>query len=198
MATDTQHLEGIRLQAERVVRAYHQLVAKAKEDPEGDWVEGLGALFVQVRQLDGWLQPAEGDADSSDDETSGAEPFSEYAERELENVRNVMAEIDHLAHDGQESTDPTMTLAVIERIAGDTVSILGGHFWDNLTAGLKRADDAEGSDTLRRAAKKVIKLYRAGENWDSLAGESEGGYVPLPELEEALGDLDKALEGGAA
>ena len=44
------------------------------------------------------------------------------------------------------------------------------------------------------AARSVITLYRAS-GWDALAGESNGGYKALPELEEALGDLDKALKG---
>jgi hypothetical protein len=54
------------------------------------------------------------------------------------------------------------------------------------------ADKGERSG-LRRAAEHVIRLYRA-PGWDALAGETDGGYKPLPELEEALGALETALD----
>ncbi len=69
-----------------------------------------------------------------------AETFSEYAERELANIKSIITEIDHLAHDGKNSDDPAVTLQVIERLAREASGVLFGHFWDKLAAGLKRAD----------------------------------------------------------
>src|SRR5688572_10042890 len=40
-----------------------------------------------------------------------AQTFSEYAESELANVKSILTEIDHLAHDGQQSDDPATTLS---------------------------------------------------------------------------------------
>lgn len=77
MATDSTHSEGIRLQAERVVRAYKALRSNAHsanftsdEFPVGQFVE----LVQQIKQLDVWLQPAEGSdeperPDDTDDDT---------------------------------------------------------------------------------------------------------------------------------
>jgi hypothetical protein len=58
----TQHLDGIRLQAKRVVRAYRELrddtaSANFKSDA---WPVGLFAELVQqIKLLEGWLEPAE-------------------------------------------------------------------------------------------------------------------------------------------
>jgi hypothetical protein len=55
------HSEGIRLQAERVVRAHKELCAAAKSAGDDFPTDKLGELFQQVRALDGWLQPTETD-----------------------------------------------------------------------------------------------------------------------------------------
>jgi hypothetical protein len=124
MATIQDHNEGIRLQAERVVRAYQELRDSAASVPtmEKDWPVGLFAELVQqIKLLDGWLKPVGGDAPPHPKLADGTSP------------------------------------------------------------------------TVRRAAEEVIGLYRA-TGWDALAGERSGGYKALPELEEALGRLDRALE----
>ena len=59
MAT-TDDNRGVRLQAERVVRAYHELRAAPKnaDFKSDDFPVGLFAELVQqIKQLDGWLQP---------------------------------------------------------------------------------------------------------------------------------------------
>ncbi len=130
--------EGIRLQAERVVRAYRTLRASAHsaDFTSAEFPVGLFAEIVQqIKLLDGWLQPVE--QPTADDV---AQPFSEYAESELANIKGIITEIDHLAHDGQESDDPAMTLAVIERLASQAHGVMYGQFWDKSTDGLKRAD----------------------------------------------------------
>jgi hypothetical protein len=68
MADDSVHSEGIRLQAERVVRAYSAMRDRAKTMESGDFpVAEIGELFQQVRLLDGWLQPiAESEEDGAD------------------------------------------------------------------------------------------------------------------------------------
>ena len=53
--------------------------------------------------------------------------------------RRFLVEIDHLAHDGQESRDPAVTLAVIERLAGEGQGLLYGRLWDDLTQALERS-----------------------------------------------------------
>jgi len=65
-ADGTQHLDGIRLQAERVVRAYHELRADAHSAnfQSGDFPVGLfAALVEQIKLLEGWLEPSEPDDD---------------------------------------------------------------------------------------------------------------------------------------
>ena len=52
-------------------------------------------------------------------------------------MKNIITEIDYLAHNGQDSNDPTMTLAVIERLAGEATGAMHGELWGKLTAGLK-------------------------------------------------------------
>jgi hypothetical protein len=59
------------------------------------------------------------------------------------------------------------------------------------------APAAEPVVSVRRAAEEVIKLYRE-PGWDALAGESDGGYKPLLDLEEALGQLDRAIKASNA
>ena len=61
--------EGVRLQAERVVRAYNELRAEAKSAnfKSDDFPVGkLGELFHQVRHLDGWLEPAPAEEEGAD------------------------------------------------------------------------------------------------------------------------------------
>ena len=62
MATDSVHPEGIRLQAERVCRAYRTLRASAHsaDFTSAEFPVGLFAeLFQQIKQLDVWLEPSE-------------------------------------------------------------------------------------------------------------------------------------------
>jgi hypothetical protein len=139
MANDsmaTQRAECIKLQSERVVRAYNELRGaahsadfKSDEFPVGRFAE----LVTEIKRLEGWLEPV---ADESDDE---AETVCERATRELTNVRKIIVEIDHLAHDGQESRDPAVTLAVIKRLAAEGQSHLYGRLWDDLTGALERS-----------------------------------------------------------
>jgi hypothetical protein len=69
-----------------------------------------------------------------------ARAFSEYAESELHNIKKIIGYIDHLAHDGQQGTDPAATLEVIERLAREAHGVMFGHFWDKLTDGLRRVN----------------------------------------------------------
>lgn len=69
MATEsispTQRAECIKLQAERVVRAYNDLrtTAHSADFKNDDFPVGRFAELVQqIKLLDGWLQPVEGDA----------------------------------------------------------------------------------------------------------------------------------------
>ena len=68
MATDiippTQRAECIRLQAERTVAAYRELIAKSKGGLDDVALAAMGELFVQVRSLEGWLQPVAADAEA--------------------------------------------------------------------------------------------------------------------------------------
>jgi hypothetical protein len=104
--------------------------------------------------------------------------------------------------DLHEQSHAAEKLPAIAKLADELVTAL-----DVLTEGSTESDDAklraataiDASLGLRRAATNVIKLYRA-DGWDALAGETDGGYKPLPELEEALGAVETALnvESGTA
>jgi hypothetical protein len=62
MATVSVNSEGIRLQAERVVSAYHALRAAPKNSDftSADFPVGLFAELVrQIKALAGWLEPAD-------------------------------------------------------------------------------------------------------------------------------------------
>jgi hypothetical protein len=62
MANDSVHSEGIRLQAERVVRAYKELreAPKNADFKSDDFPVGLFAdLVQQIKVLDGWLEPSD-------------------------------------------------------------------------------------------------------------------------------------------
>jgi hypothetical protein len=86
MTTDTQHLEGIRLQAERVVRAYNELRADAAsaDFKSGDFPVGkFAALVEQVKRLEGWLQPPSG----------GGPDLRHAAERVVREYRNQNGEL---------------------------------------------------------------------------------------------------------
>jgi hypothetical protein len=54
------------------------------------------------------------------------------------NVRKILVEIDHLAHDGPSSRNPAVTLCVIERLAGTGQGLSYGRLWDDLTHALER------------------------------------------------------------
>jgi hypothetical protein len=156
--------EGIREQAKRVVLAYHELRADAASaDFKSDqFPVGLfGELIQQIRLLEQWLLkvPAE----------PAPQSFAEHAENQLSNVKSILCEIDHLAHDGQESNDPTMTLSVIKRLAGEGSSVLFGEFWDQLTAALKGGDDA---------------VPNADAANDAQADDSESAAQMLKQLEQ--------------
>ena len=67
MANDSVHSEGIKLQAERVVRAYKTLrdAPKNSDFKSDDFPVGLFAeLVTQIKAFDGWLQPADEPADN--------------------------------------------------------------------------------------------------------------------------------------
>lgn len=163
MATDTSAISTTERQREdydealRLVERCHALGrAIQHESDDGDehsplysvlddQLCAIDKIFEINRHWGGYGPPKESGAapdDDDDTEQPRAQTFSEYAERELSDIKKVLVEIDHLAHDGQDSNDPVMTLAVIERLAADAQSVMYGEFWDKLTAGLKRADEA--------------------------------------------------------
>jgi hypothetical protein len=123
----TQRAECIRLQADRVVRAYRTLRASAHsaDFTSDDFPVGLFAeLFQQIKQLDGWLDTPPSDPEPD----SVAETDSEHIERELTNVREIVDQIEHLATHGNDAT----MLGVIKRLARDAQSTLYGKVWDRL------------------------------------------------------------------
>lgn len=153
MATDSEHLKGIALQAERVVAAYKAMRAAAAKDKGGEFpVDEIGKLFSEVGALENWIDPhamaTANDTEpveviedkSAADIQSGAETFSEHIKRQLGDVKNILSEIALLAHEGQESRDAALVLSAIERLTGGAVNVLYGELWDKLCDGLRLAD----------------------------------------------------------
>ena len=88
MATVSVNSEGIRLQAERVVRAYNTLrqAPKNSEFTSDDFPVGLFAeLFTQIKSLDIWLQPVEG-AELPPREKGVNEAFAEHVGQRIDSA----------------------------------------------------------------------------------------------------------------
>lgn len=88
------HLDGIRLQAERVVRAYNDLrgTAKSVDFASDDFPVGKFAeLFQQLKQLDGWLEPL---IDSEDADETADDIARDTAEVLASRAGDAKAEID--------------------------------------------------------------------------------------------------------
>jgi hypothetical protein len=89
MATDSVRSECIRLQAERVVDAYHKMRADT-QDPDfksGDFPVGRFAELVQqIKALEGWLEPASDEANDLHAQTV-AEIREEHPDADEREVR---------------------------------------------------------------------------------------------------------------
>jgi hypothetical protein len=121
MVTSQDHDQCVKAQADRVVAAYRDLrAASHNTDFASDEfpVGRLAELFQQVKQLDVWLEAPH--AEQSE------QSVREYVESELENVRAIISEIDHLATDGEASSDPAASLAAIKRLAREAHSTMYG------------------------------------------------------------------------
>jgi hypothetical protein len=144
---------SLRRAAEQVVKALRQAGADGYTgvtleneggyaDPERGAAKALCVALDELKAvIDVGTAAAEVRAPKTDrahDDT--AQSFSEYVEREISDVKKIVVEISHLAHDGQGSDDMELTLRAIERIAEGASEVLHGEFWDKLTYGLKRIE----------------------------------------------------------
>lgn len=186
MATETVHLDGIRLQAERVVRAYKELRAdtKSADFKSDDWPVGLFAeLMQQIKLLDGWLEPV------AEDVAALRARCEALGYRLYVTPEGAQLVVDHFP-----DSDRTPEVVFIHTDAADDDLEDWLADREQVSARVRQAGQVKRATAdLHRAAEKVIKLYRA-DGWDALAGETDGGYKPLPELEEALGKLETALD----
>lgn len=115
----TERAECIRLQSERVVRAYRGLVATPKNsqfaDPDFP-VGALGELMMEIRRLEGWLEPA------ADDES---------AERSRGDAKNAL----NLSLDRISALADLLALADGNSAFGDhTVEVVGFMLLEQATA----------------------------------------------------------------
>jgi hypothetical protein len=91
------------------------------------------------------------------------ESFAERAERELNNIKNILSEIVHLAHIGPENENAPATLEVVGRIAGEAFGVLYGEFWDELLSALLGGPQQrlEQLEAQRRSNRDPLKPARA-------------------------------------
>jgi len=117
MAIASVHSDGIRLQAERVVRKYKELRAATGSsfEPNPEFPVGLFAeLVTQIRQLERWLPPVEGEPKDLHAQTI-AEVREENADAdERENaVRVAIRESIGMTRDEQDATYERIAAAML-------------------------------------------------------------------------------------
>ena len=93
MATDNRHSESIRLQAQGVVAAYRESIARSKVEFGDAAITAMGELFVKVRQLENWLgQPA--DVDTEEDAATHIDAWNCARDAAHAEVREISERID--------------------------------------------------------------------------------------------------------
>jgi len=140
----------------RLAKLNCELLEDSSDDAARYYVRDLtrGKLVSVSQSLDDtytWIEEEEAErADDADEREEREQPKSIAVSdakstsadnpdlKQLYDLQDLVCEIEHLAHDGAESSDPVQTLSVIKRLAREAVGYLGGELYDKLRRGLER------------------------------------------------------------